>query len=152
MTALGDFSAGDVLTAADLNAIGTWTSFTPVWTNLTVGNGTQIAEYCKINEIVFWRVQLVFGSTTSISSTVYIDFPFPADSNQLGAVGGSVTLDDDTSTDYYGSLYRSTTDRARVISYAVNGSSISWASTNATTPFTWTTDDKLHIEDFYRPA
>jgi hypothetical protein len=152
MTALGDFSSGDVLTAADMNAIGTWTTFTPVWTNVTVGNGTVTAEYCQVNELVFWRVFLEFGSTTAFSGTVYIDYPIESDGSFLGAVGGSVFCDDFDGSDYYGALYRSTVSRAGLRAYEVSGSYIRGDVVNATTPFTWTTGDRLVIEDFYRPA
>lgn len=152
MTALGDFAAGDVLTAADLNAIGTWTTFTPTWNNVTVGNGTVTAEYCQINEIVFWRVELLFGSTTAFTGSVNIDYPVTADDIYLGAVGGSVFCDDANDTDYYGALFRNSTSRCNPRAYSVTGSFIAGQSINATNPFTWTTGDRLVIEDFYKPA
>jgi hypothetical protein len=34
MATLGTFTAGQVLTAAELNAIGTWTTYTPTFTNM----------------------------------------------------------------------------------------------------------------------
>jgi len=70
MTALGDFSSGDVLTAADLNGIATWTSFTPTWTNLTVGNGTyDWSLYSQVNDIVFFSIRFTLGSTSSVGTT-----------------------------------------------------------------------------------
>ena len=40
-----DFSAGAVLTAAQLNQIGDYESWTPTLTNITLGNGTVNAHY-----------------------------------------------------------------------------------------------------------
>ncbi len=44
-----------------------WQTWTPTWTNLTVGNGTQSAAYCQIGKTIFFRLKLVFGTTTSIT-------------------------------------------------------------------------------------
>ena len=53
----GDINAtGDVRVGG--NAIGTWTSFTPTWTNLTVGNGTyDWSLYSRVNDIVFFSMR-----------------------------------------------------------------------------------------------
>jgi hypothetical protein len=46
----GTFSSGDVLTAADFNAIVTWTSYSPVVAqNTAVAATVNYAEYCVIN-------------------------------------------------------------------------------------------------------
>lgn len=69
MTALGDFTAGQVLTAADLNAIGTWTTYTPVVTQgattITAGANTY-GHYARINDMVF--VQVYFKAASSASA------------------------------------------------------------------------------------
>ena len=54
------FDSGDVLTAANLNAIGDWTAWTPTWTNLTIGNGTVTAVYAEVNEIVFYQIEILY--------------------------------------------------------------------------------------------
>lgn len=149
------YSSGDVLTAADMNAIGSWQDYTPTLTNLSVGNGTLFADYAQVNELVFWRVQLIFGSTTSISGNVSIDFPTPADLTHFGAIGGQCYFDDATGADYVGGLVRVNTSKASVSAFNTSSTYLS-ASTadivDATTPFTWTTNDRLVIEDWYKPA
>ena len=152
MATLGTFTAGQVLTAAELNAIGTWTAFTPTWTNLTVGDGTLVAEYCAVNELVFWRVLLSFGSTTSISGSVAIDYPVPADNSFLGSVGGQVYFDDQSGADYFGTLYRNSTTTANVRVFTVGATYVACSAITATVPFTWANGDDLVIEDWYKPA
>jgi hypothetical protein len=149
---LGSFVGGDVLQAAELNAIGTWTAFTPTWTNLTVGNGTLVAEYCAVNELVFWRVLLSFGSTTSISGSVTIDYPVPADNLFLGSVGGQVYCDDQSGADYFGTLYRNSTTTATVRAFSLGTTYLASSTITATVPFTWGDGDDLVIEDWYKPA
>lgn len=44
-----------------------WASWTPTWTNITVGNGTLVAKYGQFGKLVFFRLHLTFGSTTAVS-------------------------------------------------------------------------------------
>ena len=149
MATLGTFTAGQVLTAAELNAIGTATAFTPTWTNLTVGDGTVTANYWQINELVFWKVELIWGTTTSASGNVEIDYPVAGGSTFSNAVGGSVQFDDNNSTDFFGVLYRNNTARARIVALNVAGTYATQTAMTATVPFTWTSTDRLLIEDWY---
>ena len=64
-----DFSAGAVLTAAQLNQIGDFESWTPTWTNLTVGSATVQAQYAQVNELVFWQLEFAGASDTVYSSS-----------------------------------------------------------------------------------
>jgi len=73
MTALGAFSAGDVLTAADLNAIGTWTSWTPTFYGLdasTVSNATIDFQYARLNDLVFMIGSFTFGATVNVTGEI----------------------------------------------------------------------------------
>ena len=69
MTSPFPFSSGAVLTAAQLNAIGDWESWTPTLTNISIGNGSVTAHYAQVNEVVFFEIYMDVGSTTSFSST-----------------------------------------------------------------------------------
>jgi hypothetical protein len=75
MATFGTFVSGQVLTAAELNAAGAWTSFTPSWVNLTPGNGVVSAAYSQFNKILFVRVKLTWGTTTSCTDPVRMTLP-----------------------------------------------------------------------------
>ena len=75
MATFGTFVVGQVLTAAELNAAGAWTSFTPSWVNLTPGNGTVSAAYSQFNKILFVTVKFTWGTTTSCSDPVRMTLP-----------------------------------------------------------------------------
>ena len=75
MAEFGTFTSGSVLTAAELNAAGAWTSFTPSWSGLTVGNGTVSAAYSKFNKILFVTVFFDFGTTSSITNLLQMTLP-----------------------------------------------------------------------------
>jgi hypothetical protein len=53
-----------------------WTAYTPAWTatgtNPTLGNGTIVGHYSRVNKRVDFWIKLTVGSTTSIGSGTYI--------------------------------------------------------------------------------
>ena len=60
MTSPYPFASGAVLTAAQLNAIGDYTAFTPTWSNVTPGgSATNAGFYAEVNECVFFEIGLV---------------------------------------------------------------------------------------------
>lgn len=152
MATLGNFVAGQVLTAAELNAIATFTSFTPTWTNLTVGNGTNTGRYAQVNELVFMQVDLVFGSTTSISGDVRLTLPVEADSFRLDGTGGQVWFEDDTGTDYNGGTMRFNSTEITLRVWNTSGTYLSGTALSSTVPFTWTNPDKLTVTHWYKAA
>ena len=82
------FSAGDVLTAANMNSIGEWTAFTPTWFNITIGNATQKAYYAVVNEIVHVAGEFIFGSTTSFTGSIGFESPVAVNGTVLGNFTG----------------------------------------------------------------
>lgn len=86
MATLGTFTAGQVLTAAELNAIGTWTAYTPeiTATGFSIGNATTYGYYTVVNDIVNWRFGVNFGTTTSFGSGRY-NFTLPVEASNDGA-------------------------------------------------------------------
>lgn len=94
--------ANDLLVTADsaqttgLKYTGGWTTWTPTYTSITVGNGTVVARYCQIGKIVhvFWR--LTCGSTSSWSNDPR--FTLPVNYNRLAStdlygIGGGAYYD-----------------------------------------------------------
>jgi len=148
MTALGDFSAGDVLTAADLNAIGTWTSYTPTTTNFTATfNDT---EYLQINDWVHFRGAV--GLTSNPTAGMYISVPVAASEPTFNWTRYSSTVgahDASTGTWYPGN-YVSFSD-ANTITFA---NAAITSQFNATVPFTWTAADGdfIQFSMIYRAA
>lgn len=64
-----------------------WTSWTPTWTNITIGNGTVTAKYKQIGKTVFARVSVTGGSTSSGNggAVQQISLPVPAASQTVYA-------------------------------------------------------------------
>ena len=126
-----------------------WTAFTPTWTNLSVGNGSASAKYMQIGKIVFYKIFLLFGSTTSVSGLITASLP--ATSIALGnsvTTGGSYLAYDSGSAAYYSGTARlATTTTLELINQAAP-----MTSTSSTVPFTWASADQLYITGSYEAA
>lgn len=116
------------------------TSWTPSWTNLTVGNGTVTATYSRSGDWVQANVKLVLGSTSVVSGSVLTSLPIATASTQPH-VGSCVFTDAGTRT-YVGAAFQ-------------NGTSVTVFHTEgvgtitSTSPFTWTTSDEIYYSVTY---
>jgi hypothetical protein len=148
---------------ADLDAVASsglasaWQAWAPTWTNLTVGNGTVTASYVRVGKLVFARLKLVFGTTTSVTGLITASRPVNS-----AAYGGSVSIpqgmarffDTSASTSYEGRVSNVAANVTNVVLIydAVVASTIQAEGTSATLPFTWATGDELHMQFFYEAA
>lgn len=130
--------------------------WTPTWTNLSVGNGTRTARYIQTGNNVSADVHLTFGNTTSISGSVSISVPVPAAARYASPnyqIVGSVLLVDEGTAVLRGDVYFNGSNSAVFVARnVVSGSNVTNAAINATTPFTWTTGDKISIRFSYEAA
>jgi hypothetical protein len=114
-------------------------TYTPTYTNITIGNGTVSARYTKIGDMVHLEWSLTWGSTTSATaSPTTIGLPFTAAADGSGS---GVALD-------FGSAFHHP-----IISRATASMiprSASAGSYSGTVPFTWTTNDVLSITTTYK--
>lgn len=142
------FVAGATLTAADLNAIGESESWTPTFTNLTVGNGSLTAQAIRVNDLYVANFRLVFGSTSSMGTDPRVQLPLAAATTSRYLSVGSIFHFNDASTgiEYqgYGRIYDTDEVRIRYSRQSTASSAGIFAnSVQSTLPFTWTTSDEL---------
>lgn len=156
MTALGDFSSGDVLTAADLNAIGTWQDYTPTWTATVsdpdVGAGSLNGRYCQINDLVIGQVYIQTGSGYDRGEGYYkISVPVtPSTSNDDNAICGQAWLYDSSGAiaDYL--MLRFTSGDVNLQGYVIDRSgAFGWAHN---IPFTVGQNDQMRLMFSYKAA
>ena len=146
------FVAGTVLEAAQLNGIGEKTSYTPTFTNLTVGNGTLTANYFRLNKVVTVNVCVVFGSTTAITGDVSVTLPI-ARAGLDGLELSTVNLSDTGTSNFLGAvLFGSTLSSVIVRNTAVSGVNVIMQNLSATVPFTWGSTDVLQFAAQYEVA
>lgn len=144
--------AGDVLTAAQLNAdvrdnfkevgldsgaASAWTSSSPTYTSVTVGNGTVTSLHKRVGRMITHRWQLALGSTSAIGTDPAVQVPVAPSATGAYTNGAAYLLDTNVSTDYAAGvvLGRSASDKAMFI----------YGNTrlSATVPFTWATGDVI---------
>jgi hypothetical protein len=61
--------------------IGTYTAYTPTWNNVTVGNGTVVSYFSRVNNLVHFHGRLTWGSTTSCSGSINVSLPVSIGTN-----------------------------------------------------------------------
>jgi len=127
---------------------GTYTSWTPTLTNITLGNGTINAKYLQIGKLVHATIAFTWGSTTSSSGTWYFSFPLTCATSGSTYIGTCRLLDAGTAN-YPGMiLVENSTSFLPFAQYAAN----TWTETSnvsTTTPFTWTTNDNMSASFIY---
>ena len=132
---------------------GAWITWTPTWTNLTVGNGTLTSRYTQVGKTVKFRITLVFGGTSSISGTVSHSLPATsvAYAGSFPTIGYGAILDSGTAA-FTANLIltNTTTANVRVTNTTATYSTLNTLS--ATVPMTWTTGDELMIIGEYEAA
>lgn len=136
---------------------GAWTTWTPAWTNLTVGNGTTTARYIQRGKSVIADLYLLFGTTTSVSGTVAIDFPVAAaarygTSGNHHIVGQALLTDEGTAifNAYINCLNSTTTGTLYVMT--AGGTYVGQSGVTGTVPHTWANTDKISLQLIYEAA
>ena len=146
---------GDINATGDLRiggtAIGTWTDFTPVFaTGFTIGNATVIAKYATINDVVVVYVNILFGSTTSVSGEVLFTLPVTAgDSFSATASLMGVAYDQNATETYPLAPRPYATTGVRIRAIDTSGATAKSLILSSTAPFTWTTNDRLVFTTYY---
>lgn len=128
-------------------------SFTPTWTNLTIGNGTQTGYYRYADGGMWVYIDVTFGSTSSISGGVTMTLPNSESvySTVVGIrqpFGLAEYYDDSGSSGVEGVIrYNSSTSVAFLVRNAA-GTYVTSAALSSTVPFTWATSDIVNASFF----
>ncbi len=132
----------------------TWQTWTPTYTNITVGNGTVVARYTQIGETIHAHWTLTFGSTTSVNgTTVTITSPITASgyTNTRNSVG-TAYLFDATGSSHPAFVRLDSTTVFALLPHVASGTYTTLANMSATVPFTWTTSDIMSFSATYEAA
>jgi len=154
------FTAGQVLTAAQLNGIGeALTSFTPTWTgtstNPVLGNGQLLGQYTQVNKLVYARYTLIVGSTTTFGTGDY-RFTYPVAAKSIanfGAILSAGFLFDSNVAQMYSMTASSVSGSGtvfRLLSFPNSTQNLSVFG--PTTPITLATNDELFFTICYEAA
>ena len=168
------WQAGQRITADRLNQITPrWSAWTPTWTTSTganspsLGNATVTGSYCQTGDVVFFRLEVTFGTTTSFGGGGSADnwrFSLPVTAaTTAGMVGTGEAHDSSTggtpSSCRYPLRCRLTSTAA--VEFETTGGStgaaggyaaVSVGLVDAVTPFTWASSDAIRAYGYYQAA
>jgi hypothetical protein len=133
-----------------------WESWTPTWTNLSVGNGTVVAKFKRLGKVVIARLSLIFGSTTSVSGGVSFSLPVTSTS-YAGAASGTTLgacrlIDTSAPLGLDGSILNASTTTALITVLDTSGTYAKATVLSSSVPFTWAVSDELLAQFCYEAA
>lgn len=127
---------------------GTWT---PTFTNLTIGNGTQSHIYTKVGNKVTLEGTITLGSTSSISGALSdANVPFTANTTQR-AYSKCYFLDNGTAN-YIGTAVVNDLSDLQLLTDIASSTYLNYGNVSSTVPFTWTSTDVIRYSITYIAA
>lgn len=128
-----------------------WSSFTPTWANLTIGNGTQTGKWSQIGKLVVVYTYTTFGTTTTMGTNPILTLPTTASSSYAvgDAIGFAQSVDTGTAS-YIGQAVISSTTTVAAEAWDSSGATVKATTITASVPFSWGTGSVLQMQFYYR--
>lgn len=128
----------------------TWTSWTPTWVNLTVGNGTNSFKYTRVGNTILFKGLFTLGGTSSIGTGPTFTLPVTsvATLNALFPIATFI-YDNNGGSGFNGYIGHASTTTGKLYTWDTNNN---LAQVTATVPTAFGTNHKLHIQGFYEAA
>ncbi|MFA5423582.1 MAG: hypothetical protein WC374_06950 [Phycisphaerae bacterium] len=126
-----------------------WTAFTPSWTNLTVGSGTNTGYYKQIGKTVFFRVKFEFAADSSVGGNITLTLPVSPKGFDGPIGNGMVT---DAATENYNAFMLGTAAAAGIYVFDTSATYSRVRPINATVPITFGTGDIIRLQGCYEAA
>lgn len=117
-----------------------WISYTPTWTNISLGNGSVGGSYLRIGNTVIGKVSLTLGSTTTFTGA-YLQVSLPTNANANYESNGNVIMFDVGTAVYNGLTWLTEATKINVLAMNSSGTYSKTQDISSTIPFTWTTGD-----------
>lgn len=149
--------ASNAAIATSKLALGnSWTSYTPSWTNVSVGNATVNFQYSQLGKTVIVRGSFIVGSTTGVTGSIIFTLPvtsisYPGTANTQSLGVGNI-YDTSASTLYDAGVLFSSTTTARLIVFPANGTWVTVVNADNTNPVGPNTGDEWNFELIYQVA
>jgi hypothetical protein len=141
----------DSTTSTGLKWGGGWQTWTPTIGNFSIGNGTANYRYSQVGKTVSVNVNITLGSTTSITGTP--NFSLPVQSKYHDSIFSGAYTDAGTAfVAGFALLEFGSYSYFTLKSLLTNATYGTYGDVNSTTPFTWTTNDKINFQFTYEAA
>jgi hypothetical protein len=152
MATFGTFTAGQVLTAAELNSTGAWTSYTPTWTQVaTITKTVNWARYMQLGKLVEVHIKMTASSAGTAGGLILVGLPVTASAdNRLMGIGTIAAASSNNEKPLFSIFSSSTTVRFR--SVIDDASQLNALSDNAPNSFTIASGDIINCKLTYEAA
>lgn len=127
-------------------------SWTPTWTNVTVGNAVQANAYTQIGKTVIARISFKLGTTSAIGTGPIFTLPVTSSSAYISGqwIGGLRFVSG--ASGFTGYVQWTSTTTATVVALGAGGATVSDTTVTATVPGTWATNDTITGTIIYEAA
>jgi len=133
-----------------------WSSYTPTFTNTTLGSGSVAGKYKQLGKTVFFRASFTFGAGSAVSGSVTVSLPVTSIAVPDTKMPiGQVEYNDSDSSLFHGSVVWTTTTTATLrVDTTIGGvgTYVRQDVTSSTIPFTWASGDEMHVQGMYEAA
>lgn len=150
--------AGSRILAEDLDdttdpvatMIAAWSTWTPTWTNLTVGAGGAVtARYKLLGKTCFFRVKFTYGTGSAVGAGPRFTLPATLASGYEDTSLGDLYMWDNGVATYRGMVRRQSATAAELVWFP-SGSAATLVS--ATSPHTWGSTDSFAATGMFEAA
>lgn len=139
--------------------LGIYTTYTPTYSNITIGNATVTAKYCQLNDFVHVTGSIVLGSTTVIGTNPGISMVFSLDSLYytptvwVAQIGTATFYDASAALHYFGIVQAANNATImQLFSQNAAGTYVQRGAMSATAPFTWAVSDEIKWNVYFKKA
>lgn len=139
--------------------LGTYTTYTPTYSNITIGNATVTAKYCQVNDFVHVTGSIVLGSTTVIGTNPAISMGFNLDSlyytptTWFAQIGTASFYDVSAGLMWWGVVTAANNlTQMQLWVQTANTTYVQRQQITATIPFTWATGDEIKWNVYFKKA
>ena len=152
MATFGTFTAGQVLTAAELNSTGAWTSYTPTWTQgATITKTVDWARYMQLGKLVEVHIKMTASGAGTAAGLILVGLPVNASAdNRLMGIG-TIAIAATNSEKPLFSIYNSSTT-VKFRSVTDDTSQLNFLSGSAPNSFTIANGDIINCKLTYEAA
>lgn len=127
-----------------------WQSWTPTWTNFTVGSATVTGRYTSIGKLVALTLNVILSGSTMGTGPTF-SLPVTAQASTAFIIGHTRYLDTGTAN-FSGFAALASTTTAILVAIGTGGATASDASVTSTVPHTWANTDVIRVTGIYEAA
>jgi hypothetical protein len=132
----------------------TFTTWTPSFTNFTLGNGSYTARYGTSGKFTHFELLVALGSTSSVTGTIQATLP-TTPKNTVANTNPYVfchLFEQGVQLLYGAASLIAGTPAVQIMAINASGTYASQSNTSSTVPFTWGTNDVFIVYGSYEEA